>query len=215
MLAGQLPDLHLEMHGHGLHVARSLMGLLIVVQGFETSRFLGAKHSARERIATMRRAQWIASAVYMAFIALVLPLFSGREVAADVTAIVALVTSVASVLPLLIVVAAAMSQFSAAVADDAGCAGLGEALLPGRVSPRVVYAAIGAITIVLTWFTDVLSVISLASRAFALFYALQCAVTALTAVAEQAMPRRRRVLGWSLVLCAVCLSVTLFGLPAA
>ncbi|MCB9601781.1 MAG: hypothetical protein H6720_15765 [Sandaracinus sp.] len=42
-----LPDLPLpEDH---VHSARVMMGLLIVVQGFETSRFLGAEHPAEER----------------------------------------------------------------------------------------------------------------------------------------------------------------------
>ena len=37
-----------------LYIARVLMGMLIVVQGFETSRFLGSEHSSEVRIRTMR-----------------------------------------------------------------------------------------------------------------------------------------------------------------
>lgn len=187
-LHGRLARVGLEGQDDGVHAARTLMGLLIVVQGFETSRFLGAEHPAAERVVTMRKAQWIASAVYLAFITLALPLFRTSEVAADVTAIVALVHPVAQALPALIVLAAAASQFSAAVADDAGCAGLGESLLRGRLSARGVYTVLGVVTIVLTWLTDVLSIISLASRAFALFYALQCAVTAAVSREQQHMP---------------------------
>ena len=43
-------------------------GLIVTVQGFETSRYLGAEYDARPRIASMRLAQWIASAVYLAYI---------------------------------------------------------------------------------------------------------------------------------------------------
>ena len=40
-----------------LHDLRVLLGLLIVVQGFETSRYLGDEHPAEQRVTTMRTAQ--------------------------------------------------------------------------------------------------------------------------------------------------------------
>ncbi len=61
-----------------LHDMRVLLGLLIVVQGFETSRYLGDEHSAEERIETMRFAQIIASVIYLAFVALATVLFHDR-----------------------------------------------------------------------------------------------------------------------------------------
>ena len=42
-----------------------LCGILLVVQGFETSRFLGEKYSAEIRVQTMRRAQLISGALYI------------------------------------------------------------------------------------------------------------------------------------------------------
>lgn len=205
----------LEPSSHPVRALRSMMGLLIIVQGFETSRFLGSEHSAEERVASMRWAQLISAAIYLAFIALALVLFKGDERGpVDVTAIVHLVSPVAAALPPLIVIVAAASQFSAAVADDAGCAGLANVLFGQRLTARDAYPLIGAATIALTWGTDVLQIISIASRAFAVFYTLQCGVALATALDR---PDGERRLGF-VVLCAVlglvCAAVAVFGLPA-
>lgn len=210
---GQLALPQLTPHDDLPRATRVVMGLLIVVQGFETSRFIGSDHPTEERITTMRRAQLIASAIYLLFLLLMLPLFGGQELRADVTAIVGLVAPVAVVLPPLIVVAAIGSQFSASVADDAGCAGLLRTMLAGRLSARAGYLLIGAVTIALTWLTDVLSIISLASRAFALFYALQCAVAVITARAH-AVPHRRRTMVLGSLLTVLALLITVLGVPA-
>lgn len=196
------------------HATRVVMGLLIVVQGFETSRFLGSDHPSEERVSTMRSAQLVASAIYLAFLVLMLPLFDGRALDADVTAIIGLVAPVAVVLPTLIVVAAVGSQFSAAVADDAGCAGLTRTMLAGRLSARWGYVIIGVATIGLTWLTDVLSIISLASRAFALFYALQCAVAVITARAHPDAPHRLRTTVLGSGLAVLTLLIAGLGIPA-
>ncbi|MCB9594473.1 MAG: hypothetical protein H6719_17200 [Sandaracinaceae bacterium] len=195
------------------HAARVVLGLLIVVQGFETSRFLGAEHPADERARTMRVAQLLASVIYLVFVTLMLPLFEGQALDADVTAIVSLVAPVAMVLPVLIVVAAIGSQLSAAVADDAGCAGLLHTLLR-QLSPRGSYLGIGGLAIGVTWLTDVLSVITLASRAFALFYALQCAVAAVTAYRTPDAPNRGLVIAGGGAFTLVALAITVLGIPA-
>lgn len=49
---------------------RVLLGFLIVVQGFETSRYLGDEHPAEQRIATMRAAQILSALIYLVFIGL-------------------------------------------------------------------------------------------------------------------------------------------------
>ena len=46
-----------------------LLGLLITVQGFETSHNLGNAYSQDVRVRTMRHAQWFAAAIYLAFLA--------------------------------------------------------------------------------------------------------------------------------------------------
>ncbi|MGB8223920.1 MAG: hypothetical protein WCF10_15135, partial [Polyangiales bacterium] len=90
-----LPDIDESINLHDLRV---LLGLLIVVQGFETSRYLGENHSAEQRISTMRAAQLISTAVYLLFLALTTVLFQ-KDLGADVTAIIEMCRPVAVVLP--------------------------------------------------------------------------------------------------------------------
>ncbi|QGY41041.1 hypothetical protein GM415_13195 [Pseudodesulfovibrio cashew] len=198
------------------HILRILMGLLIVVQGFETSRFLGAEHSKEERIRTMRQAQLISAGIYLVFIAMMAVIMNGVSGAAQdgITAIVTLSGAVAPILPALITITAIGSQFSAATADDAGCSGLMEAIMTKRVPAKYAYLLVSSLAIALTWLTDVYQIISYASRAFALFYALQCVVALLVMRSSRAVEfsRRKAVMFGSLA--AVCALVTLFGIPA-
>ncbi|MFW5489099.1 MAG: hypothetical protein ACNI3A_11900 [Desulfovibrio sp.] len=198
------------------HIIRLVMGMLIVVQGFETSRFLGSEHPAEERIRTMRTAQLVSAAIYVVFVGL-MGLVIGRtglDNSAGITAIVNYSMVVAPILPLLLTLTAVGSQFSAATADDAGCSGLLEAILKGLIPVKFNYLAVSVAAIVITWLTDVYQIISYASRAFALFYVLQCAVAVLilrkTAPYPSSWPRA--VLFGLLGL--ICLGVTIFGIPA-
>ena len=118
-----------------LHDLRVLLGLLIVVQGFETSRYLGDEHGSEQRIATMRWAQLVSGIIYVLFIGLATILFRD-DLGADVTAIINMTSPVAVVLPLLLSVAAIGSQFSAAVADNSGAGGLLEDITQRRLSIR-------------------------------------------------------------------------------
>jgi len=166
----QLASLSSEIDFYDVRV---LLGLLIVVQGFETSRFLGAEHSPEERIRTMRFAQLISSVIYLLFLSFMTPLFHDGY-GADVTAITQMVAPVATILPILIACAALASQFSAAVADNEGGAGLLVEASNRKISMRVAYVGLWGVSVLLTWITDVNQIIAFASRAFALFYALQC-----------------------------------------
>jgi hypothetical protein len=201
--------------GDGLHILRVLMGMLVVVQGFETSRYLGSEHSREERVRSMRLAQGVSSAIYVAFIGLMAVVISndasgGRT---GITAIVEYSLAVAPVLPLLITVTALGSQFSAATADDAGCSGLLESIFGRWLPVKYDYVVVSAVSIVLTWMTDVYQIISVASRAFALYYVLQCAVAVLVARRSSvAFPVLRQAAYGALG--AVCLAVALFGIPA-
>ncbi|MDC0302765.1 hypothetical protein OAL23_01215, partial [bacterium] len=201
-----LPELDSSVSGQDLRV---LLGLLIVVQGFETSRYLGAKHPADERIETMRSAQLIASGIYLLFVLLATVLFQ-PSMGGDVTAILTMTAPVAIILPLLLSVAAVGSQFSAAVADTAGAGGLVGDLTNQKVSEKGAYALILAVTLALTWLVNVNEIIALASRAFALFYALQCLVATLVGFRKKDL---RRVVGF-LVLAVLCFLVCLLGVPA-
>lgn len=206
----QLPDVDSTID---LSDVRVLMGLLIVVQGFETSRYLGDKYDADRRIRTCRLAQLVSGVIYVVFISLATVLFD-REMGADVTAIIRIVTPVAIVLPVMISIAAIGSQFSAAVADNAGAAGLLTDLAKHRMATKYAYYIILAVALFLAWATDVNGIIAYASRAFALYYALQCRVAFLVASETAGLPNRnlKRVMFAFAGLFA--LAVVIFGLPS-
>lgn len=191
---------------------RILLGLLIVVQGFETSRYLGSTHPRAERISTMRRAQIIAAAVYIPFIGLTTVLFHS-EMDASVTEIINLMLPVASVLPIMLAITAIGSQFSAAVADMEGASGLLEDLTHHALPVRAIYLLITLITIALVWETNVYQIIAYASRAFALFYMLQCIVAAMMARKQQLSGVGYRCMGYS-ALAVICGLVFVLGLPS-
>ncbi len=189
----------------------ALLGLLILVQGFETSRFLGESFDARTRIVSMRRAQLIASAIYVGFFALMSPLLGAAARGAGETAIIDVAALLAPLLPLALTLGAAASQFSAAAADAIGCAGLA-AGTTRQMTSRFAFPVIALVAGLVIWETDIYGVIALASRGFALFYMLQCLVGAAATV---------RLSGWSPVafwrlgLAGLCAAVAAFGAPAA
>jgi len=98
---------------------------------------------------------------------------------------------VAPILPFLLVTAALAAQFSAAVADTSGSGGLFHELTRNRISPRLGYLILTIVGLVLTWTIDIFDIISFASRAFAIYYALQAAIAAITA--RQAAEARWRI----------------------
>ncbi len=195
---------------------RFLMGMLIVVQGFETSLFLGSRHSPEQRIRTMRRAQIISAIIYIAFLTSATVLFDsiGDSSPSEVTAVIDMAKIVSPVLPILLIVMSLSSQFSAAVADDAGCGGLIETMSRKKIPSRYAYLFIGVLTIALTWVTNVTEIISLASRAFAVFYALQCLVATIAAYKAHAVTYRKVRIAFYLLLSLICAAVALLGIPA-
>ena len=195
------------------HDVRVLLGLLIVVQGFETSRYLGDEHPAEQRIRTMRAAQLISAAIYLVFIGLATVLFHDG-LGADVTAIVNMTKPVAIVLPFLLSIAAIGSQFSAAVADNEGAGGLIEDITHHKLPMRYAYLLILLVTVALTWETDVNGIIAYASRAFALFYMLQCVVAFIVAWQAKDLPQRPVRLASFAFLAVMCLLVFALGLPS-
>lgn len=202
----RLPDISSAID---LHDFRVLLGLLIVVQGFETSRYLQEEHSADERIKTMRTAQIASAIIYVLFISLSTVLFhSGLD--ADVTAITNIMLPVAVVLPILISIAAVGSQFSAAVADTSGAGGLVQDVLRHKLPIRYVYLIIMIVTIMLTWATNVNEIIAYASRAFALFYFLQSLVATILAHQQNHAWQSR----FFALIALICLSVFVFGIPS-
>jgi len=153
-----------------------LAGMLIVVQGFETSRYLGESYSAEMRIMTSRYSQIVSTVIYLIFIALALPathLLSG--VYSD-NSLIELVKIVAPLLVFPLIIVAALSQFSAAVADTLAATGDIEELFHQKISQKSAYLLVGASAVAITWSVGTLEILALASRAFALYYLLQTAV---------------------------------------
>lgn len=157
------------------------LGLIVTVQGFETSRYLGGTYDASTRIRSMRWAQWLSSLIYMIYILLMAYVFERGQLELTETAIVDMMKVVAPILPVLLVGAALAAQFSAAVADTSGSGGLFNELSGGRISERLAYAGLCGVGLLITWTADVFQIIAYASKAFAAYYAIQCAIAAVMA----------------------------------
>jgi hypothetical protein len=150
-----------------------LLGLLITVQGFETSRYMGASYDQQTRIRTMRYAQLLSSAIYLAFLALLTPFLREAQTAEGVAGILDIMELVAPALGIFVLIGAVSSQLSAAIADSIGSGGLMIEVSRGKLGVRSAFIGASMLSIAVVWLTDPFSVIALSSRAFALFYAVQ------------------------------------------
>ncbi len=190
---------------------RMLGGMLLVVQGFETSRYLGNRYPADMRRKTMNYAQISSALIYLVFVALVVPVLVNLPAGTpDETAIIAITGYVAPMLPYLLVLAALMSQLSAGIADTVGAGGLVVEESKGRIVERNAYPVLVAASIALIWTFDIFEVISIASRTFAFYYMMQAIIAALVA-------RQNRHFGHmalSLALAALLGLIVVFALPA-
>ena len=124
----------------------------------------------------MRIAQAVSAVIYISFFLLLSPLLTKLSQGHGVAALITLSAVVATIIPVSLTIAAGASQFSASVADSIGDAGLIEDITSGKVNPSHAYLVIAAVGIAILITFHVNEVIALASRAFALFYALQCLV---------------------------------------
>jgi len=188
-----------------------LLGLLIVVQGFETSRYLGEEFDAETRIRTMRLAQNVAAAIYLTFFVLMLPLLPETLDVAGETAIIDAAAAVGAILPLMLTIGAVASQFSAAVADAIGGSGLVSEIANHRMKSSHAFPLLGVATIAIVWSTDIFGVITLASKAFALYYMLQCLVAAAEVRARQGVTFQAV---WYFALGCLAALVLMVGVPA-
>ncbi len=189
---------------------RFLMGLLIIVQGFETTRFMGEMYDAKTRIAAMRRAQILSSVVYVVFFILMIPLYAFFTSATDVAGFIGVIDRVTPWLPYVVTAGAVASQFSASVADSIGASGLITETTNEHINANHSYILIAAVSLLIIWTTDVVSLVALASRAFALFYALQCFVAVLVA-RHRGEGGKATAFG---VLACVSFAVAVMGIPA-
>lgn len=151
-------------------------GTLIVVQGFETPRYLGRRFDTWTRIRASRWSQYVSLAAYIAFVALALPIVPELKGHYADNSLIQLAATVSVLLSVPLIVAAGLSQFSAAVADTLAAAANLEEVTGARVSQSGGYLLVGGAAMALAWTGSTFTVIALASRAFALYYLLQCLV---------------------------------------
>jgi hypothetical protein len=187
-----------------------VFGLVVTVQGFETSRYLGHAYDAATRIRSMKWAQWLSSLVYMAYILLLAYVFERGELKLSETAIVGMMQAVAPILPTLLVGAALAAQFSAAVADTSGSGGLFQELSSGKLSERMAYVLLVGLGLLMTWTSDVFQIIAYASKAFAAYYAVQSAIAAIVAWHREERLRA----AFFATLCVIAAFAAVFGKAA-
>jgi hypothetical protein len=153
-----------------------IAGTLIVVQGFETTRYLGDIFDSKTRIKASRWSQIIATVVYVIFVGLSMPLLHTLNGKYDDDSLIHMAKAASGLLVVPLIIAAAFSQFSAAVADTLAAAGNLEEFTGKKLKEKWAYILIGSGAIILTWEASTFQLVSLASRAFAFYYMLQCIV---------------------------------------
>jgi len=189
---------------------RKLFGLFVLVQGFESSRYIGAYFSADTRVRTMGAAQYISSAVYVLFVAFSLILFARVDPPTGVTAIFEVSEQVSVFLPFLIMAAALGSQLSAIVNDTETRTEMLAGLVGDRLPRQWTFPMFLVPAIVVVVLTDVTAVVAIASRVFAAYYLLQALI------AGQLAWRAGR---WGWVVCftgigAAMAVIAVFGIPS-
>jgi hypothetical protein len=183
-----------------------LGGTLIVVQGFETSRYLGSQFDRELRVRSCRSSQIVSTIIYVIFVAVATPLMHFLDNQVQDNGLLVLAAKASVLLPIPLVIAAVLSQFSAAVADVVAGGGNVAESTQGRVDDRRAYVFICGIAVVLS-FASTLTILSFASRAFAFYYFLQC----LVAISVSKSTAQKVAIG---LLAAVLAFITLFAVPA-
>ncbi len=183
-------------------------GTLIVVQGFETTRYLGGEFNAEVRISASRWSQIVSTAVYVVFVALALPLVYLLNGQYDDNGLIKLAGIASGLLVVPLIVAAALSQFSAAVADTMAATGNMEEVTHAELKAKFGYIIVGTGAIALTWSANTYEIIALASRAFAFYYMLQC----LVAIGLSNSAGRRTFMA---IIAATLAFITIFAVPAS
>lgn len=156
---------------------RKILGILIIVQGFETSRYLGQEYSKTIRIRSMKYAQLISGGIYILFISSSMVMFKDIHHVTE-TVVIDLCHLIAPILPSLLIFAAIMSQFSASIADTIGSSGLISEATKKMLSVKQGILITLTIAVLIIWITNIYEIIVLASKAFSLYYFIQCIIAA-------------------------------------
>jgi hypothetical protein len=182
-------------------------GTLIVVQGFETPRYLGNDFDSKTRVSASRWSQIISTGVYLVFIGVAIPLVHTLNGQYDDNSLIKLAGAASGLLIAPLVIGAALSQFSAAVADTLSATGNMQEVTKGSLKAKFGTVLVGGGAIALSWSANTLEILALASRAFAFYYMLQCLVAisvSKSAAHKIAMAAIAIVLGF----------ITIFAVPA-
>lgn len=190
-----------------------ILGLVILVQGFETSRYLGEAYDGPMRIKTMRYAQLIATAIYVAFIFFATPYFpQSLPPVGGETQIIDMLAPLGNAVGPLIIFAALASQLSAAVADMNGAGGLLEDASRRRIPVKIGYFATACVAVLITWIANIFEIIVYASKAFVIYYGIQ-SITALLVAVRQDLPKKKIEISIFAGGALLALLVLLFGMP--
>jgi hypothetical protein len=183
-------------------------GTLIVVQGFETTRYLGDIFDSDTRIKASRLSQIISTVVYIIFVALSMPLLHTLNNKYNDDSLIKMAGAASALLTVPLIIAAAFSQFSAAVADTLAASGNLEEVTSKKLKEKWGYVLIGGGAIVLTWSATTFELVSLASRAFAFYYMLQCLVAF---TVSKSKPQKIAIMAIAMILAFIIL----FAVPAS
>lgn len=184
-----------------------LGGVVITVQGFETVRYLTDEYDRETRIWACRLSQLVSASIYIGFVAVATPVMGlGTSDGADET-LLDITGRVVPLLSLPLVIAAVLSQFSAATADTVAADGNLKGLFSNVMRGPRSFAVTGAGAILLIWIAPTFTIIAIASRAFAAYYALQCVVALRTSEGVAAK------VGYG-TLAAILTAITLLAKPA-
>ena len=152
--------------------ARKIAGILLLVQGFETSRYLGDKYTGIVRVNSMKYAQILSSLIYIFFVWCMMFVL-GDITSVSETTIIEVLSRFSWLLPFVLICGGVFSQMSSALADSSGCSGLLTESVKNKITMNQGYLLLSLVAILLIWATNVLENVALASRLFAFYYFIQ------------------------------------------
>lgn len=176
------------------------------MQGFETVRYLGDQYDTETRVQASRVAQLVATAIYLALVAVATPVMGLGSTAGADTTLLEIIRRVVPLLAVPLVLIAVLSQLSAATADtvaaEGNLAGLTDWMRGAR--PYLI-SAVAAIALAAT--VSTFAIVALASRAFAAYYGLQALMALRTSTGSA------RKVGYA-ALAVVMFAITALAQPA-
>ena len=188
-----------------IQVLLTLGGVVITVQGFETVRYLGDQFDATTRIRASRVSQVLTTVIYLGLVVVATPVMGGSSGNAEDATLLDITARVAPLLALPLVITAVLSQFSAATADTVAADGNLRGLSTWMRGPRP-YLISGIAAVALAATVPTFTIVAIASRAFAAYYALQALIALRTS------PSLSRKIGYG-ALALVMLAITLLAEP--